>query len=277
MTSAPIDRVGDDYVLPTGADDKSRLDLIHLVYGRVSRLGLEAAEIGKVSRAADIGCGTGTVSRWIAERIGPSGRVDAIDIAPEQIDVARSTPAAPGSAAIHYATGSVYEPTLEESAFDLVFCRLVLCHLKEPGNAVAQMARLLRPGGRLVLVDMDLRDIFTMPPCDQYPTFVREAVIPLQAAIGVDYSVGLRLPELMSEAGLATEFVAADQPIFRVGPEKHLWEKTWTAALERAVPSGVMTMERGEELIAGMARHTANPDVWVAMAKMFAGVGRKPS
>ena len=34
-------------------------------------------------------------------------------------------------------------------------------------------------------------------------------------------------------------------------------------------------MERGEELIAGMERHTANPDVWVAMAKMFAVVGKK--
>jgi hypothetical protein len=124
---------------------------------------------------------------------------------------------------------------------------------------------------------MDLRDVFTMPPCEFYPTFVNEAVIPLQAAIGVDYSVGLRLHGLMSEVGLITQSIIADQPIVRDGPEKHLWEKTWTVALQRAVPSGVMTMERGQELIAGMERHTANPDVWVAMAKIFAAVGKKPS
>ncbi len=277
MTSQPPDQVGDNYVLPTGREDKSRLDLIHAVYGRVSELGLQAAAIGAVSRAADIGCGTGTVSRWMAERMGASGRVDAIDIAPEQIDVAKSLAAAPGAASIHYAVGSAYEPALPETAFDLVFCRLVLCHLKEPEKAVAQMAKLLRPGGRLVLVDLDLRDIFTMPPCEFYPAFVAEAVIPLQAAIGVDYSVGLRLHGLMSEAGLATQSILADQPIIREGPEKHLWEKTWTVALQRAVPTGVMTLERGQELIAGMERHTANPDVWVAMAKIFAAVGRKPS
>ena len=200
MTSQPPNQVGDNYVLPTGREDQSRLDLIHAVYGRVSKLGLEAAAISGVSRAADIGCGTGTVSRWMAERMGASGRVVAIDIAPEQIDVARSVAAAPGAASIHYAVGSAYEPTLEENAFDLVFCRLVLCHLKEPGKAVAQMARLLRPGGRLVLVDLDLRDVFTMPPCEFYPAYVNEVVIPLQAAIGVDYSVGLRLHRLMSEA-----------------------------------------------------------------------------
>jgi SAM-dependent methyltransferase len=157
----------------------------------------------------------------------------------------------------------------------VVFCRLVLCHLKEPEKAVAQMAALLRKGGRLVLVDMDLRDIFTMPACEHYPAFVGEAVIPLQAAIGVDYSVGLRLHELMADAGLVTDFVAADQPIFRTGPEKHLWEKTWRVAMPRAAGSGVIAIERAEALIAGMEAHTARPDVWMASAKMFAVVGTK--
>ena len=277
MSSQSINHTGDRYVLPTGEDDKSRLDLIHAVYGRISLSGLEAAKLGDASRAADIGCGTGTISRWMAGRMGASGRVDAIDIAPEQVDVAKSAPATPGASAIHYKVGSAYEPALPEDAFDVVFCRLVLCHLKEPGKAVAQMAKLLRRGGRLVLVDMDLRDTFTMPACDFYQAYIDEVVIPYQTEIGVDYSVGLKLHELMSDAGLKTESVMADQPIFRDGPEKHLWEKTWTVALQRAAPAGIVTMERGQEMIAGMEKHTANPDVWVAVAKMFVAVGRKPS
>jgi len=55
-------------------------------------------------------------------------------------------------------------------------------------------------------------------------------VFPYGAHIGVDYAVGLRLPELMSGAGLATESVVADQPIFREAPEKHPWERTWAVA-----------------------------------------------
>ena len=47
------------------------------------------------------------------------------------------------------------------------------------------------------------------------------------------------------------------------------------AILQRAVPEGVLSRERGTELIAGMERHTASPDVWVAVAKMFAAVGYK--
>jgi SAM-dependent methyltransferase len=207
--------------------------------------------------------------------MGPAGRVDAIDISPEQIEVAKATPAETGSSAIHYQVGSAYEPGLPDNAFDVVFCRLVLCHLKEPEKAVAQMARLLRAGGRLVLVDMDLRDTFTLPPCDFYQAYINECVIPYETKINVDYSIGLKLPQLMVDAGVRPEFVVIDQPLFREGPEKHLWEKTWAFALQRAVPEGVLSMDRGMELIAGMEEHTANPDVWVAVAKMFAAVGCK--
>lgn len=266
---------GDNYVLPTGKHDSMRLDVIHSVYRPISEKGLSAARIGEAQRAADIGCGTGTVSRWMASQMRSGGRVDAIDIAPEQIDVARSAAAASGYGNIQYQVGSAYEPGLPEGAYDIVFCRLVLCHLKDPGTAIARMARLLRPGGRLVLVDMDLRDTFAMPRCEAYQHYINECVIPYEVKVGVDYSVGLKLPQLALDAGLEIDAVFADQPIFREGPEKHLWEKTWTAALQRAVPEGAITLDRGMELIAAMERHTANPGVWVAVAKMFAVVGSK--
>jgi 2-polyprenyl-3-methyl-5-hydroxy-6-metoxy-1,4-benzoquinol methylase len=268
-------RVGDDYVLPTGQEDESRLDLIHAVYGPISLQGLDAARIGEATRVADIGCGTGTIARWMAQRITPGGSVDAIDIADEQVEVARSSPAPPGAAPIQYHVGSAYEAGLPARTYDVVFCRLVLCHLQEPARAVAAMANLLVEGGRLVLVDMDMRDTFTMPPCPFYESILAEVVFPYGAHIGVDYAVGVRLPELMSGAGLATESVVADQPIFRDGPEKHLWERTWAAAFPRVVAARLLTADRSDELISGAERHTANPDVWVAVAKMFAVVGRK--
>ena len=277
MPSQPLSRVGDDYVLPTGADEESRLDLIHAVYGPVSLKGLEAAEIGGCSRVADIGCGTGTVSRWMAQRIGPDGIVDGIDISQEQIDVASSTPAPPDTGPIQYHVGTAYDPPLPKGAFDLVFCRLVLCHLQEPAKAVAQMAKLLNDGGRLVLVDVDLRTPFTMPACTFYESIINEAVLPVGAKLGVDYAIGVRLHELMSDAALKTDFITADQPIFRDGPEKHLWERTWSTALPRAAETGVVATEQAEALIAGAERHTASPEVWVATAKMFAAVGRKPA
>jgi SAM-dependent methyltransferase len=128
-------------------------------------------------------------------------------------------------------------PGLPERSYDVVFCRLVLRHLQDPARAVAGRANLLVNGGRLVLVDMDLADTFTMPPSLFYESCLAEVVFPYGARIGVDYAVGVRLPELMSRAGLATESVMADQPIFRDAPEKHLWERTWAVAFRTVVAS----------------------------------------
>lgn len=200
MATRSIAPVDDKYVLPTGKDDAARLDLIHEVYGPISRKALATADIQSAARAADVGCGTGTVSRWMASQMDRSGRVDAIDIAPGQIEVARSTAAAPDSASVQYQLGSAYSPGLPQGAFNIVFCRLLLCHLKKPGRAVTEMARLLRPGGRLVLVDLDMRDTFTMPPCESYARIIDEAILPYGAKVGTDCSVGLRLPQLSMAA-----------------------------------------------------------------------------
>lgn len=267
--------VGDKYILPTGSQDAARLDLIHSVYGPISYRGLEAAGIGEAQRVADIGCGTGTLSRWMASRIGAAGQVDSIDIAEEQIEIAKAIPSASGSAPIAYRVGSAYEPGLPAGCYDIVFCRLVLCHLKEPARAVQEMARLLKPGGRLVLVDMDLRDIFTMPLCDAFADFNRELTTPLEAKLQVNYSIGLKLPQLLQEAGVPAEAIMAEQPIYREGPEKYLWTKTWTSVLPRATPD-IATPGRGKALIDRMEEHLDDPHSWMAVAKMFAAIGRKP-
>ena len=141
---------------------------------------------------------------------------------------------------------------------------------------MAQMAKLLKHGGRLVLVDMDMRTAFTMPPCSVYETVINDFAFPFGVQIGVDYAIGVRLHELMLEVGLTTEYITADQPIYRDGHEKHLWEHTWAAALPRVAAAGLLTAEQGEALITA-AGHTASRDVWVAAAKMFAAVGAKPA
>jgi SAM-dependent methyltransferase len=276
MTAEPVSRVGDDYVLPTGSDDRSRLDLIHAVYGPVSVSALEAGRIGACARVADVGCGTGTIARWMAERIGAAGRVDAVDVAADQVELARSTPSPAGAGAIEYHVASAYELPLPTGEFDLVFCRLVLCHLQDPASAVAEMTRLLKDGGRLVLVDFDMRSIRAMPPSSHYESIVHEVIPAIQAKLGVDYSIGTRLHELMLAAGLQTASVTTDQPVFGSAPQKFLWESTWAVAFPNAVASGFLDQAASDRLLAGAARDTASDDVWVAQAQMFAVVGQKP-
>ena len=198
MTAA--NEVGDKYVLPTGGKDAARLDVIHEVYGPISIRGLEAAGMEGVWRAADIGCGTGTMSRWLAERMGEGSKVDAIDISEDQLAIARMTQPAASSGTITYSLASAYEPKLPNADYDIVFVRLVLCHLKEPDQAVGAMAKLLKPGGRLVIVDMDMYSFLAMPRSEHYQRWL-EVARAHQHNIGVDYAVGARLHELLVRLG----------------------------------------------------------------------------
>jgi methylase of polypeptide subunit release factors len=78
------------YILATGGKDVKRLRLLHEVYGPGTealfhRVGLLRGGL----RVVEIGCGSGNIACWVAERIAPSGSVMAIDVSPEQIEQAR--------------------------------------------------------------------------------------------------------------------------------------------------------------------------------------------
>ena len=111
--------------------------------GLVDRVGLRRGE-----RVLDVACGTGVVARAAAERVGRTGRVAGIDINAAMLGVARALPAGAG-ARIGWVQGSVLSLPCAEASHDVVVCQLGLQFVPDRPAALAQMRRVLRPGGRL--------------------------------------------------------------------------------------------------------------------------------
>ncbi|SDP21173.1 Methyltransferase domain-containing protein [Pedococcus dokdonensis] len=101
------------------------------------------------SLVADLACGTGTMSVLMAEL---GHRVQGVDLSAEMVRLARAK-SAPFGSAIAVEQGDAGEPPLEPGSFDVVFARHILWTLPEPTEALRRWAALLRPGGRLVLVE----------------------------------------------------------------------------------------------------------------------------
>ncbi|MFF7790905.1 methyltransferase domain-containing protein [Streptomyces sp. NPDC007991] len=97
-------------------------------------------------RCLDIGSGSGSVARWLAERVAPTGEVVATDIKPRHI------PDGPCLTAVEH---DVVTDPLPEAAFDLVVARLVLQHLPERHAVLGKLVRALKPGGRLHIEEFD--------------------------------------------------------------------------------------------------------------------------
>src|SRR4030095_5203164 len=99
----------------------------------------------------DVGCGPGTITVDLARLVAP-GRVIGIDRAPERLAQARAHASGQGGA-IELRVGDVYALQLPDASFDVVHAHQLLQHLSDPVRALAEMRRVLRPGGLLAARD----------------------------------------------------------------------------------------------------------------------------
>lgn len=96
----------------------------------------------------DVGCGTGRAIPVLREAVGPSGMVIGLDLTPEMLDQARPRCAAARAALV---LADARRLPLADKAADAVFAAGLVTHLPQPAAGFAELARVTRPGGRLVL------------------------------------------------------------------------------------------------------------------------------
>jgi len=116
---------------------------------------LDLVELNPGARILDVGCGTGSLLIEAAERIGPSGVLCGVEPAAEMIAYAQLKAQHRG-VDLQLAEGSAANLPHASSSFDVVFCTLALHHVPRAlrEDAVREMCRVLRPGGRVVIVDL---------------------------------------------------------------------------------------------------------------------------
>lgn len=111
---------------------------------------LRTADLQPEERVLDVACGTGLIARLAAEQVGPRGSVTGIDVAPDMIDVAESTPS-PAGPRIEWQVGDATSLPLPGDSYDVVLCQMGLMFMEDRPAALAEMRRVLAPGGRLVV------------------------------------------------------------------------------------------------------------------------------
>jgi len=114
----------------------------------IARAGLSASDV-----VADIGTGTGFVIHGLAPLVS---RVFGIDEAPEMLEIARRNLA--GFRNVELIETPGHRLPLPEGSLDAIFANMYLHHAPDPAMALTEMARTLKPGGRLVVTDVDEHD-----------------------------------------------------------------------------------------------------------------------
>ncbi len=104
---------------------------------------------------ADIGAGTGFFTRLFADKVGPTGKVYAVDISPRFLEHITAEARKHGQGQVVTILGSQDSTNLPRESVNLVFLSDVYHHFEKPEKALASIHQALRPGGRLVVIEFD--------------------------------------------------------------------------------------------------------------------------
>ena len=177
-------------------------------------------------KVLDCGCGPGAISVGLAEAVGPAGHVTGIDFGESQLEVAK-TRTIPN---LTFQVASVYELPFEDGAFDLVFSHALFEHLADPVRGVAEIRRVLRPGGVTGLCSPDWGGFILSPTDDQVETSITRYRM-LQEKNGGQTRAGRQLGSWLTTGGLVTQKIHARYECY---PDSRVIAEYLALQLERA-------------------------------------------
>ncbi|AFT98226.1 methyltransferase domain-containing protein [Nocardia brasiliensis] len=218
-------------------------------------------------RAVDIGSGTGSEVLAFADTVGADGVAVGVEPDPNLLASAERRAAQAGSIA-KFHSGDAYGLPFGADSFDAVLCERVFQHLTAPARAANEIARVLRPGGRVVVVDSDWGTAIVHPG---ERSVVREVIDTLISATTNPFS-GRRLPGQLTKAGLVID---------EIGSHALVQDRTVGAGSlvnrisAMAVARGVITGEQRDRLLEDLEAGAASGDIHLSVT-MFAVLAHKP-
>lgn len=259
-------------------DEIQRLALQHAVWRDCTTEAIERAGFGAGQRLLDVGCGPGFVAFDLVDRVGSSGSVLGVDASELFVRHLREEAARRELANLEAFVGDVRDLGAEvPEGFDGAFCRWLLMFVPEPERVLAELARVLRPGG--VFVAMEYFQFRTMALWPEGAMFRRvfDGVHAQIAAAGGDADIGGSLPRLLTSAGFRIVDVYS---ILRVGrPGAPLWD--WLHATDthhpQLVEAGLVSEEELTAFREEWSRASASPDAFFAAPPVLVTVARRVS
>lgn len=160
------------------------------------------------ARVLEVGCGPGFITERLLTLV-PDGSVTGIDNDPYMIELAERRLS--GRENLEFREASVTATRFLDATFDAATARLVFQHIPDPTAAVAELRRVLRPGGRLFITDIDNDWRLLLDPEPPHRDELDAAFAEMRTQQGANLTIGRRLPRMLANAGfteLALDVVA---------------------------------------------------------------------
>jgi 2-polyprenyl-3-methyl-5-hydroxy-6-metoxy-1,4-benzoquinol methylase len=202
--------------------EQARLRALEELFDPASRYFIERLGIAAGWRCLEVGFGAGSLAVWLADRVAPTGRVLATDLDPRMLDNERR-------ANLEVRRHDVVADQLPRDEFDVVHSRAVLAHIPERQSVLERLRDAVRPGGWLVVEDIDLAgpamraaaERYVWPPAAR-PAY-RAGVQALEVVLSEadrDPGYGALLPAAVRDLGVLDFGAELHSPIIAGGAEQ---------------------------------------------------------
>ena len=245
-------------------EEGTRLGAMEHLWDPGTRAVIESLGIESGWRCLEVGAGSGSIARWLAERVGSDGEVLATDICTRHLEWLAET------SEVEVRQHDILSDPLPEARFQLVHARLVVEHLGR--RALERMVQAIAPGGWIVVEAHDWAG-FAVYPHDERVQSAIDSVMDFMSRSGFDRYYGRRLMHELDRAGLADVRADGRQRVHRGGDSTVAFLRLSLETIARgAIASG--------ELLSGDVEHALakldDPDTVFLSAPMVAAWGRRP-
>jgi len=202
--SSEADENNSTYIHGSSPEEQRRLSLLNDLLNQKCLHELKPDPGDKV---LDVGCGLGQFSRVVANAVGVDGYVLGIERDEQQyVKAKKLADETQEQDLVEFRLGDALALPLKDhewGTFDVAYCRFLLEHLADPVSAVAQMAKAVRPGGRVFLADDD-HDYFHPWPEPEGFEPLWQAYVASYERLGNDPYIGRRLVLVLREIGITS-------------------------------------------------------------------------
>jgi 2-polyprenyl-3-methyl-5-hydroxy-6-metoxy-1,4-benzoquinol methylase len=263
------------YVIRGGLEGRERLRIIARILqpSTLSLMGCVGLTTGMA--CLDAGCGGGDVSFELARLIGPRGRVLGLDFDTAKVDLATREAAEQRLGNVEFQHADIFEKELAPE-FDAVYTRFLLTHLRHPAEALARMRAALRPGGVVIVEDIDFAAHFCYPHSSAFNRYM-ELYIQVVQRRGGDPYIGPRLPELLLDAGFERVQLQIIQPAGLDGEVKLIAPLTMENIVDAVVAEGLASRAETDHVIEELYALAQNPRTVVSLPRIVQAWGYCPA
>jgi 2-polyprenyl-3-methyl-5-hydroxy-6-metoxy-1,4-benzoquinol methylase len=264
------------YILGYDEAEHARLEQQAQRLEPATRQALATVGIKEGWRCLDVACGTGANMRLMGPMVGASGQVHGIDLDDVYGSAAARKLNAIGPSIYSFEAFDVMGAGEPQGApYDLVFTRLLICHMTEPARAVGRLWSWVKPGGTLLTQDYDMGVMFSIPASPAHERAF-ELIRRSFTATGKDARAGASMPHYFMQAGVG--FPDGTQAASFLAPSARLTPAA-AAVLTSLAPTldklGLASKAEITDILASMQTAAQNPEASARGPDLIASWKRK--